>query len=149
MLIRASAFAMLAFIGSAASAQTTNCHWVGQTWTCDTRQGTTLDPNIIGDAFGEQRERSSIGDLIEQRARIEAQEEQTRAQQKAQQRQDEAYRQQQDAEARDLAGRQQRDALWQRIGQMVAGGDCVGAQSAALAAGDFELANQVKSYCAS
>jgi hypothetical protein len=31
---------------------------------------------------------------------------------------------------------------------MVAAGDCAGAQKLALDAGDFELANAVKGYCA-
>ena len=73
MLIRASAFAMLASLGSSASAQTTNCHWVGQTWTCDTVPRRTLDPSIIlhaGDArhkrvkgLGSQNLRDHMTDL--------------------------------------------------------------------------------------
>jgi hypothetical protein len=55
----------------------------------------------------------NFGDVMEQRARIQAQQEQARVQQEAQQRQDEAFRQQQETEARGLADRQERDAGWQ------------------------------------
>ena len=55
----------------------------------------------------------NYGDVMEQRARIQAQQEQARAQQDAQQRQDEASRQQQEVDARGLADRQQRNAGWQ------------------------------------
>lgn len=113
MLIRASIFAMLASLGSAAGAQTTNCHWVGQTWTCDTVPRTTLDPSIILHAGDAQRAMPNYGDVMEQRARIQAQQAQVREQQEAQQRQDEAFRQQQLTEARGLADRQQREAGWQ------------------------------------
>ena len=113
MIIRASAFAMLACFGSSAIAQTTNCHWVGQTWTCDTVPRTTLDPSIILHAGDAQRAMPNYGDVMEQRARIQAQQEQARAQQDAQQRQDEASRQQQEVDARGLADRQQRNAGWQ------------------------------------
>lgn len=113
MHIRALAFAMLASLGSAASAQTTNCHWVGQTWTCDTVPRTTLDSSIILHAGDAQKAMPNYGDVMEQRARIQAQQEQARAQQEARQRQDQAYRQQQETEARGLADRQERDAGWQ------------------------------------
>lgn len=148
MLIKASAFAALAIVGSSASAQTTNCHWVGQTWTCDTVPRTQLDPNIILHAGDALRAMPNYGDVMEQRAAI-------RARQQAQAEHDAAYAQAQrdrlEAQQRgqqDDAARQQRDSLRQRVGQMVSGGDCAGAQSAALEGGDFELANQVKSYCA-
>ena len=109
MHIRASLFAMLASLGSAASAQTTNCHWVGQTWTCDTVPRTTLDPSIILHAGDAQKAMPNYGDVMEQRARIQAQQEQARAQQ----RQTEAFRQRQETEARGLADRQERNAGWQ------------------------------------
>lgn len=148
MLARASILATIAIFGSSASAQTTNCHWVGQTWTCDTASRTQLDPNIIlhsGDAL---RTMPNYGDVMEQRARIQAQQAQLRAQEQDEARQNEEFRQQQAADSRGLADRQQSDALHQRVGQKVSRGDCAGAQSAALDAGDFGLANQVKSYCA-
>lgn len=48
-----------------------------------------------------------------------------------------ATTQQLDAQARGI-----------RAGQLVASGDCPGAQKIALDAGDFELAKAVKEYCA-
>ena len=134
MLIRASAVAMLATLGSAASAQTTNCHWVGQTWTCDTGPGTTLDPSIILQAG---RGVPSISDLVGDRQKNIAGQQEIDARKAA------IVEHQ-----RALAAAERQRALSEKVGGLAASGDCAGAQSAALDAGDFELANQVKSYCA-
>lgn len=46
-------------------------------------------------------------------------------------------------------GRQQRaEQTRRRVGQLVAAGDCAGAEKLALKAGDFELADTVRGYCA-
>jgi hypothetical protein len=147
LLIRASAFAALVVLGSAASAQTTNCHWVGRTWTCDTAQRTTLDPNIILHAGDALRTLPTYGDVMEQHAAIQARQ-QAQAEREItyeQEKHDRLEAQQRDQQ--DYAARQQRESLRQRVGQMVSGGDCAGGQSAALEGGDFDLANQVKTYC--
>lgn len=107
MLLRASAVAALMSVASAASAQTTNCRWVGQTWTCETARGVQLDPSIIGRAFDTPQ--LDVAELMQRRAQIQAQ-------QAAQQRQDEAIRQQQEAVARGLAETQQQDARRQMGG---------------------------------
>jgi len=69
--------------------------------------------------------------------------------------QQQQFANQQRAEARSRAQQTQAQAdqidsaraLGVQAGQLVAAGDCPGAQKLALEAGDLELANSVKSYC--
>ena len=145
MLIRVSAFASLVILSSSASAQRTNCHWIGQTWTCDTAPPrTTLDPNAFGNAMKAVPQFPDYGQIMEQRARIQA----LQAQQAQLQAQQDAERLSQQREQQDYAAGQQRSALHPKVGQMVSGGDCAGAISAALQSGDIELASQIRTYCA-
>lgn len=49
----------------------------------------------------------------------------------------------------DAERRQQRaEALRRQVGKLVAGGDCKGGEAAAVKAGDFDLAERVRNYCA-
>lgn len=48
----------------------------------------------------------------------------------------------------DRGKRQRAERNRQRVGQLVAAGDCAGAEKLALKAGDFELAETVRGYCA-
>ena len=107
MLFRALAVAAIVSLANAASAQTTNCHWVGQTWTCETARGVQLDPSIIGRAF--EAPPLDVAELLQRRAQIQAQQE-------AQQRQDQANRQQQETAARAMVEKQQQDAQRQMGG---------------------------------
>ncbi|HWU02431.1 MAG TPA: hypothetical protein VN222_06820 [Novosphingobium sp.] len=126
--IAALASALLAV--PSAYAQATNCKWIGQIWTCNQGQPQTqLDPNIILQA-------GNINDPAWLARQREAQLDAQRAQQQMQQQ----------AQARAYAEQSQR--LRQYVGRRLASGDCQGAQSAALQAGDIELAKQVQGYCA-
>ena len=130
MHLRMPVFVALIALGSAAGAQTTNCHWAGQIWTCDTQHQTELDPNIIlhaNDAFARM---PTYQERVAEQQKIEL--ENLRVEQ----------------HNIDVRTAEAKKALGGRIGKMVSDGNCSGAQAAALEAGDFDLANQVKSYCA-
>lgn len=129
MHLKLSAFVVLIAASGAASAQTTNCHWVGQTWTCDTQQQTQLDPSIILHANDAFKEMPTYADRVQTQQKIAA-DEQALAQRRA-----------------EIAATKAADALSRQVGKMVSEGNCAGAQSVALSAGDFELADKVKAYC--
>lgn len=149
MMFRALIIAGAALVAAPLVAQTTTqCSTSVGITTCNTTgqpnsaNRSTIDPNAF--QRGYNRGRNAVDSVTESFSQAERD--------RAQRQLDMAMiRQSQQAQAQtDQAAAQQSAAktLGIRAGQLVASGDCAGAQTLALDAGDFELANAVKSYCA-
>lgn len=122
-MVRTTVIALL-LLPAVASAQSTNCQWIGQVWTCNTpRQGSGIDFGLIDNGPDSS---SVMADIVAAR----------RAREQA----DLAARAQQQSEAPQQ--------LRAAVGQLVAEGRCPDAQRLAVANGDFVLAEQVRAYCA-
>jgi hypothetical protein len=105
--------------------QTTNCQWIGNTWTCNTPQ---QQPGVDWRS-APRPETNSAENLYDTMQRAHA-----------------------DREAVELQNAQRaaqikRQELYAYVGKLAAGGDCASASRVALEAGDFELADKVKAYC--
>lgn len=120
-----------------------------------TRCQTTGQPNggganwgILQNSINQPNVGQRFMEGYEQGQRIRAQ----REQQRLIEQQRRAFAQQQAEQQASLQAQLQEESeersLKQRLGQMVASGDCPGAIRAALAAGNFGLANEVQDYCA-
>ena len=119
----------------------TNCTTTGSPTSGGVNWGIS-DPNAYQRSYDRSKAAvDSITNAYRQSERDNAQREQLLAmQQQANQAQ---------AQSQQVAGEQaQARALGVRAGQMVAAGNCAGAQKLALDAGDFVLANEIKGYCA-
>ena len=134
-------------LSAPASAQQTDCRWIGSTWTCNSQPS---GPNIDWSQFN--RPQQSPGDAYWAGVRA-AQERRAREQQQAfalqQQRQ---QQQRHDMEVQDWQRRQHEELsaveTKTRVGRLLQAGDCDGAKNAALSSGMIDLANQVNAYCA-
>ena len=148
-MVRKAALIALLLMASPALGQHTNCHWSGSTWSCDTSPGRTdLDPTIIQRAYDQGNQQMTDG--FNQYTRILI--ERRRAEYKAaeQHRREEAAASEAQAQVDIVRARDERAAsLRKTVGEMLSTGNCIGAQDLALGAGEIELANQVKTYCAS
>ena len=139
-MVRKAALIALLLGASPALGQQTNCRWVGSTWSCDTSPGrSSLDPDAFNRAYDRefQRGQAQSNEIM-------------RIQEKAdQRRRDEAAASEAQAQVDIARARDDRAAgLHKTVGEMLSTGNCTGAQDLALGAGDIELANQVKTYCA-
>lgn len=117
----------------------TNCNTTGQP---NSGSRSTTDPNAFQRGYNQGRNAvDGVTESFRQAERDRAQRQLDMA----------MIRQSEQTQAQtDQAAAQQSaaKALGIRAGQLVASGDCAGARTLALDAGDFELANAVKSYCA-
>ena len=148
-MVRKAALIALLLVASPALGQQTNCQWSGSTWSCDTSPGpTVLDPTIFQRSYDQSYRR--VTDGFNQNMSILL--ERRRAEQEAaeQRRREEAAAAEAQAQVDIVRARDDRVAgLRKTVGEMLSTGNCIGAQGLALGAGDIELANQVKTYCAS
>lgn len=132
-------------LGGTASAQTTDCRWIGSVWSCNTNQPPPLssaNPLNYGDAM--RAGQALVPDYQQQELRRQQIEEQR--QRIRQQQADASYAR---AQREIAAQRAEREAGIRRdVGNMLASGDCEGAQKLALSTGSIDLANQAKAYCA-
>ena len=119
----------------------TNCTTTGQPNSGGANR-TVADPNAFQRGYDQSRRAvDSVTESFRQAERDRAQRQMDMA----------MIRQAEQAQSQsNRANTQQLDAqaLGIRAGQMVASGDCAGAQKLALDAGDFQLASAVKEYCA-
>ena len=117
----------------------TNCTTTGQPYGANRA---TIDPNAFQRGYDRGRGAvDSVTESFRQAERDRAQRQMDMAMirqaEQAQSQSNRAAAAQSDAKTRGI-----------RAGQLVASGDCPGAQKLALDAGDFQLANAVKDYCA-
>ena len=127
-MVRKAALIALLLVASPALGQQTNCHWISGGWSCESQGRTELDPSLILKSLNPPID---IAGIMERR-------QQNQARNMAEARQQRLEQQAVDAQARQV-----------QVGEMLSTGNCIGAQGLALGAGDIELANQVKTYCAS
>lgn len=119
----------------------TNCTTTGQPTSGGINWG-LVDPNAFQRGWDDaQKRQQQQQQAIQQQQQIAAQRQQTLLMNQ--------HTEQARAQGQQFAAEQaSAKALGVQAGHMVAAGDCVGAQKLALDAGDFELANAVKGYCA-
>jgi len=117
----------------------TNCTTTGQPYGANRA---TIDPNAFQRGYNQSRGAvDSVTESFRQAERDRAQRQLDMA----------MIRQAEQAQAqsnRPATDQIEAHALGIRAGQMIAAGDCAGAQKLALDAGNFEVANGVKAYCA-
>ena len=128
-MVRKAALIALLLVASPALGQQTNCHWISGGWSCESQGRTELDPSIISKAYDTPQ--IDIAGLMKKRALLQQRNLEIAHLQRVE-------KQAVDAQARKV-----------QVSEMLSTGNCIGAQGLALGAGDIELANQVKTYCAS
>jgi len=136
----------------AASAQTTNCRWVGSDWVCDTRERRGIDPNAGSNAYDRAfniMTKPSEDYIAARRIRQQQkmQEEQIQIQRNTFLEQQRVENMEQNRQLQAEKHNQEQILLRQQTGKLVAAGDCPAAMTAAVSAGDFVLASQIKQYC--
>lgn len=127
--------------GSPANAQTTQCRWVGNVWTCDQQRQSTVDwsRGIIQQDPGQT--------FMDAYSRARQQREAEERQRQLSESYSNSRAELNSAQQRLTELQLERETARVDVGRMLAAGDCQGAQSRALAAGEIELAQQAKSYC--
>ena len=132
----------LAILVTPAQAQTTNCQWIGQIWTCNLTQPTTPQ-SAAPHNYNVQSPQAAFENSFNVGQQIAA-----RRAQKQQERNRELADSYVKAQSEITQMRIERDeALRKEVGKLLAADDCLGAKSLALSAGDLALANQVRTYC--
>lgn len=116
---------IVALVATPATAQTTNCRWMGNIWTCNTQQPPApsrgIDWRVLQDAHRQGQEDRARQDALQQQH----------------------FQQQQ-----EQFDRTARDILRRAVANDLANGNCASAQNRALTAGDIEMAGQVRQFCA-
>lgn len=124
----------LVVVPGCAFAQSSQCQWIGNIWSCQQQQNQIPTPDY--------------GSMIRQ---------QQQNQERLQQTIDNATeaRRRQKAEQAQLAGQHQveraqanQEFIQKRVGVLAASGDCKNAEGLAMENGMVDLANQVTTYCA-
>lgn len=141
-VIRYAALAAAIVSSSAAAQQTTDCQ--RDQWG-NTRCRTTGSPTSGGVDWGLGTSQTNPADSFQ---RGYEQGQAIRARREAMKREQAAHDARMAQWAQQGAEAERRQVLDKQAGQLVASGDCAGAEKLALDAGDFGLAKSIKDYCA-
>lgn len=139
-MLRVIAFLPLCLMAFPASAQNTQCQWIGQVWNCEQQQRSGVDFGILQ----QQNPAASAMDGFERGRQLRAQADAEAARREVFEAQRQAYAAQQRASGAEIEQR----ALGRRAGELVAAGRCPDAEALALQSGAFDLANSIRAYCA-